>query len=56
MKHGRKPTRQQRILLAKWHLDPQDWLIVKDLSDRLEVVHRHFDNVTRVIHKGDRYD
>ena len=56
MKHGVKPTREQRKLLAKWKLNAQDWLVVKDEPSRMTLVHRHFDHVTKIIPKGVRED
>lgn len=51
MKHGRKPTREQKKLIQKWGLDPAVWFVVKDKPDQMELVHRHSDKTTRIIHK-----
>lgn len=51
MKHGKKPTREQRKLLEKWKLDTRAWLVVKDTPDSLELVHRDSDKTMKVIHK-----
>ena len=56
MKHGKKPTVAQRKLIAGRGLDPAVWLIVKDMPDRMELVHRYSDRTTRVIHKGEGYE
>jgi hypothetical protein len=56
MKHGKKPTREQRLLLQKWKLKSEDWLVVKDEPSRMTLVHRHFDKVTKIIPKGVRED
>ena len=56
MKHGKKPTREQRKLLEKRKLNAQDWLIVKDEPSRMTLVHRHFDKVTKIIPKEVRED
>lgn len=56
MKHGKKPTVAQRKLIAGRGLDPAVWLVVKDMPDKMELVHRHFDRTKRIIHKGDRYE
>lgn len=53
MKHGKKPTREQRKLLQLWKLDPAVWLVTKDTPERMELVHRHSDRTTRIIQKGD---
>lgn len=53
MKHGRKPTVAQRKLMQKWKIDPAVWFVVKDLPDRMELVHRYSDRTTKTIHKGE---
>lgn len=40
MKNGKKPTLAQKKLM-RWHgLAPENWLVVKDLVEHLEVVSR----------------
>ena len=56
MKHGKKPTRQQRKLMEKWKLNSQDWLVVKDEPSQMTLVHRHFDDKIKIIPKGVRED
>lgn len=52
MKHGVKPTREQRKAIEAFRLHPVDWLVVKDTPTEMLLVHRNFDNVTRVIRKA----
>lgn len=52
MKNGKRPTREQRKLMEKWKLKPEDWLITKNTPERMELVHRHSDRTTRIIPKG----
>ena len=52
MKNGKKPTREQRKLMEKWHLDAHDWFVVKDTPTEMWVVHRHSDKTMRTIPKG----
>ena len=54
MKYGKKPTRAQMKLMVKWKLDPTMWLVSKDTTTELVLVHRHFDNRTKTIPKGVR--
>ena len=54
MKHGKNPTREQRKLMQKWKLDHTVWLVVKDMPTHMELVHRHFDHVTKIVPKGER--
>ena len=56
MKHGKKPTREQRKLMEKWKMKSEDWLVVKDEPARMTLVHRHFDHVSKIIPKGVRDD
>ena len=56
MKHGKKPTVAQRKLMEKWKVNAQDWLVVKDEPSQMTLVHRHFDNRTKIIPKGVRED
>ena len=51
MKHGKRPTREQRKLMEKWKLRSEDWLVVKDTPERMELVHRHFDRTRKMIPK-----
>lgn len=41
MKNGKLPTRKQKILMKSHGLQPDNWLVVKDLKDILEVVNRN---------------
>ena len=54
MKNPKKPTREQMKLMVKWKLDPTMWLVSKDTTTEMVLVHRHFDNVTKIIPKGVR--
>ena len=53
MKHGKKPTREQKKLIQSKGLDPAVWLVVKDTPEKMELVHRYSDRTTRIIHKGE---
>ena len=54
VKHGKKPTREQRKLMQKWKLNSQDWLVERETLDKMVLVHRHFDNKIKIIPKGGR--
>jgi hypothetical protein len=56
MKNPKKPTVAQMKLIVKWKLDPTMWLVSKDTSTEMVLVHRHSDKTTRVIPKGVRED
>lgn len=40
MKHGKIPTRNQKEIMVKNHLDPKQWLVIKKTSDGFEIVNR----------------
>ena len=52
MKAGKKPTREQRKLMVKWKLDPTMWLVSKDTTTEMVLVHRYSDKTIRIIPKG----
>lgn len=52
MKHGKRPTREQRKLLMKWNMDTMLWLVVKDTPEAMTVVHKYSDSTVKVIPKG----
>ena len=54
MKHGRKPTREQKRLTGKWKLNPADWLVERETATEMVLIHRHFDYKTKTIPKGGR--
>ncbi len=41
MRPGKSPTRAQKILLVYYRLDPKNWLVQKNDSDKIVVVHKH---------------
>ena len=51
MKHGKKPTREQRKLMEKFKVNAQDWLVERETLSELVLRHRHFDK-TKIIPKG----
>ena len=40
MKHGRNPSKRQKIFLKGFNLNPENWLIVKDCSECFEIINR----------------
>ena len=40
MKNGKKPTLEQKKIMKAHGLVPENWLVVKNLSDYIEVVSR----------------
>lgn len=52
MKNPQKPTYSQRKLMEEWKLDAHNWLVVKDTSTEMVIVHKHSDKTIRTIPKG----
>jgi len=48
MKNGKKPTKAQKQLLQRYGLHPDDWLISKNTSTELVLIHRHTEQVRRM--------
>ncbi|WP_420795748.1 DUF6906 family protein [Desulforamulus putei] len=40
MKHGKRPTRAQKIRIKSLGLNPDNWLVVKDCRECFQVVHK----------------
>ncbi len=53
MKHGKKPSREQRKLMMKWKVNTYDWLVERETLTELVLIHRHFDK-KKIIPKGVR--
>ena len=51
MKNGKRPTRDQKKFIASHGLNPEDWLIVKNTPEIMELVHRYSDRTTKTIYK-----
>lgn len=43
MKHGKRPTRDQKKLLRAMGMEAADWLISENTPEKLVLVHRHLD-------------
>ncbi|MHB8157400.1 MAG: DUF6906 family protein [Desulfocucumaceae bacterium] len=51
MKNGKRPTRRQKNLIADARLNPDNWLVAKNLPDCLHLEHR-FSGRRRVLKVG----
>lgn len=40
-------------MLQKAKLNADDWMIERDTPEKIVLVHKHFDSVTKTIHKGE---
>lgn len=53
MKHGVRPTREQRKLIDKAGLVVENWFVIKDTPTEMVLVHKYSDRTTKTIHKGE---
>lgn len=49
MKHGKRPTMAQKMLMKKWHLNCDNWLVVKDTPTEMEIVHRDTGKIRKIV-------
>lgn len=49
MRHGKKPTRKQKIRLGQAGLSPKKWLVIKQRRDGEMVVLHKINNQIRVV-------
>ncbi len=54
MKHGRNPTRKQKMFIKECRLNPENWLVVKDCCEYFEIVYRLTGNRKRLKDKNTR--
>lgn len=52
IKHLKKPTREQKKLIQKQDLNPADWMVERDTTEEMVLVHRHSDREKKIIPKG----
>jgi hypothetical protein len=46
LRHGKKPTRKQKIRLGQAGLSPENWLVIRQKPDgELVLLHKHTDRV-----------
>lgn len=49
MRHGKKPTRKQKIRLGQAGLSPENWLVIRENKDGdLILLHKHTDHVRKL--------
>lgn len=48
MKHGKAPTKAQKILLRSYRLAPDNWLIVKNTDKEMTITHRHTGTIRKI--------
>ena len=48
MKHGKSPTKPQKLLLRSYRLDPGNRLIVKNTDKEMTITHRHTGTIRKI--------
>ncbi len=48
MKHGKTPTKAQKIFLRAYGFDPANWLIFKNTDKEMTIVHRHTETIRKI--------
>jgi hypothetical protein len=38
---SKRPTRAQKIIIKRWHLNPENWRVVNALPNELILEHKH---------------
>lgn len=49
--HGKRPTLEQKKLIQQYGLNVENWLVAKNTSTEMVLVHRHSEKTTKTIHK-----
>lgn len=48
MKHGKKPTAKQKVLIIEARLNYREWLVTKDTPGMMEIVHRESGTIKKI--------
>lgn len=48
MKSGKRPTRREKEIISKYHLNPHNWLVSKRNGDMLTLVHRYTNSIRKI--------
>lgn len=55
MKNGKRPNRAQKQLLMSYRFNPEEWLISKNTSSEMVIIHRYTGKI-RSIPKGGMFN
>jgi hypothetical protein len=50
---SKRPTRAQKIIIKRWHLNPENWLVKKETPYEMTIVHKHTEAI-RIIPEGNK--
>ena len=45
LRHGKRPTRKQKIFIKGKKLNPENWLVIKDNDEEIVIVHKESGNI-----------
>lgn len=48
MKHGKNPTRKQKMLISSARLNCENWLVVKDTAEEMVIQNRQTDKLRTI--------
>lgn len=48
MKHGKNPTRKQKMLIKSARLNCENWLVVKDAAEEMVLQNRQTDKIRTI--------
>lgn len=48
MKHGKAPSKAQKIFLRSYGKNPANWLIVKNTDKEMTITHRHTGTIRKI--------
>lgn len=48
MKHGKNPTRRQKILMKSARLNYENWLVIKDIDKEMVIQNRQTDKIRTI--------
>lgn len=55
MKNGKNPTKAQKIYLKEHRLNPDNWLITKNIPEEMLLVHRYTGSIRRILKQRKEY-
>lgn len=48
MRHGKKPTRKQKIRIGQAGLSPENWLVIRADNNDLVLVHKDMKHIRKI--------
>lgn len=48
MRHGKRPTRAQKITINRYGLSCENWLVMRASKDYLILLHKHTNHVRKI--------